>query len=370
MGHETRYRALTAFITRFGTVTSVGVEGTGSYGAGLARYLAANRIEVAEVLRPSRQVRRMRGKSDEIDAYAAAETALSGRGCSTPKHGDRAVEAMRVLTAARRSAIKAATQASAQIQDLLVCAPDSLRARFRVLRGTHLITALATTRMSKNDDLVTRTTRRTLRALARRFQDLRNEITGHDQALTGLVTRVNPALLQAKGVGLVCAADLLVTAGDNPTRIRSEAAFSRLCGAAPIPASSGKTVRHRLNRGGDRKANCALYHIAVVRLHSDPRIREYAQRRRAQGHTTTEIIRCLKRAIARETYRLITSPPAPIDTIRLRPMRHAAYLTLTRAAHDLGCSISGLSHLEHGYTTSTDRITRYRDYLTAHQNAA
>lgn len=364
------YRALTAFITAHGPLARVGVEGTNSYGAGLARHLIAAGIEVVEVLRPSRQVRRMRGKTDQIDAYAAARTALSRTGCSTPKNGDGLVEAIRVTVVARSSAIKAGTDTTLQIRDLLVSAPDTLRSQFRDLSGSALINMLARTRDHESDDRLTGLTRATLRTLARRIGMLDAEIAGHDRTLRRLVAEANPALLQAKGIGVICAAQLLIAAGDNPERIKGEGAFAMMCGAAPVPASSGKTIRHRLNRGGNRRANSALYHIAVVRLHSDSRTRAYAARRRAEGRTTKEIIRCLKRAIAREVYHLITNPPQPLDTTELRPLREAADLTLAQAADALKCSISTLSTIERGHSSNRQTITTYRDYLTHHQHAA
>lgn len=361
------YRALAAFIAGFGSVSEVGVEGTGSYGVGLARHLAATGVPVLEVLRPSRQVRRMRGKSDEIDAYAAAETVLAGTNCSVPKGRDGLVEAIRVVTIARRSAVAACTDSTLQIRDLIVTAPDPIRTKYQVLHGKSLITALARSRRHDQTDAVTAYTLKTLRALARRIQQFRTEIDEHDQALADLVTQVNPALLQAKGIGVVSAADLLITAGENPDRITNEAAFAALCGTSPIPASSGKVTRHRLNRGGNRDANRALHRIAVVRLHSDPRSRAYATRKRAEGKTTKEILRCLKRAIAREAYHLLTNPPEPINTSQLRSIRKAAGLTIEAAADELHCSMATLSHIERGHSSNRDKITNYLDYLTKHQ---
>lgn len=204
--------------------------------------------------------------------------------------------------------------------------------------------------------------------MARRVQQLRAEIEEQDHTLTALVTRVNPALLQAQGVGVVCAAELLIAAGDNPDRITSEAAFAALCGTSPVPASSGKITRHRLNRGGNRNANCALHRIAVVRLHADPRTRDYASRRRAAGTTNKEILRCLKQAIAREGCHLLTNPPEPINTSGLRPLRQTTGLTLQAAAQDLHCSMATLSHIERGHSCNRDTITTYRHYLTSKQN--
>jgi transposase len=361
------YRALTAFITAHGPLVKVGVEGTGSYGAGLARHLAGAGIEV---LRPSRQARRMRGKTDEIDAYAAAQTALAGTDCSTPKHGDGLVEAMRVTMTARAGAVKAATDTRLQIRDLIVSAPDGLRSQLRDLAGAKLVDTLAASRTRDTEDRLTGLTRTTLRTLARRVKALDVEISDYDRTLSGLVAEANPALLQAKGIGTISAAQLLIVAGDNPERIKSEAAFAMMCGAAPIPASSGQTTRHRLNRGGNRKANAALYHVAIVRLHADERTRAYAARRREQGKTTKEIVRCLKRAIAREVYHLITNPPQPINTTELRPLRETADLALAQAAGALKCSISTLSCIERGHSSNRQTIAAYRDDLTSRQNAA
>lgn len=361
------YRALAAFIAGFGTVAKVGVEGTGSYGAGLARYLSSAGVPVLEVLRPSRQIRRMRGKSDEIDAYAAAETALAGTNCSVPKDRDGRVEAIRVVATARRSAVAATTDAVLQIRDILVTAPEPIRARYRALRGKPLIAALAKIRLHDPDDVVAEHTLTALRALARRVQHLRIETDAHEQTLDDLVTRVNPALLQAKGVGVICAADLLIAAGENPDRISSEAAFAALCGACPVPASSGKITRHRLNRGGNRHANRALHRVAVVRLHTDQRTRDYTASRRAAGKTSKEILRCLKRAIAREVYHLLTNPPEPISTTQLRPLRQAAGITIETAAHDLHWSMATVSHIERGHTSNRAAIITYRDYLATQQ---
>lgn len=357
------YRALTVFISGFGHVDRVGMEGTSSYGAGLARYLAAAGLTVVGVLRPARQARR-RGKSDRIDAYQAAHTALAGLGCSTPKSSDGAVEAIRMVLVARSSAVKARTEALAQVSTLIVSAPAPLRTEYRSLPTTRLIAVLGRTRDRRDDDPVTATCRTVLRTLAKRITTLTDEITSHDAALRKLVAATNPALLQACGIGPVIAGRLLVTFGGNPGRVRDEAAFAMMCGVAPIPASSGKTSRYRLNRGGDRAANNALHDIAAVRLHADPATRAYTARRTTEGKTKKDIIRCLKRAIARQVYHLIVNPPEPIDPATLRALREAAGLTLQHAACDLGCSIQKLSYLERGLTQNRTAMIAYRDYLT------
>ncbi len=364
------YKALTAFITSFGPLDCVGVEGTNSYGAGLARVLAEEGITVMEVLRPKRQVRRLRGKSDEVDAYAAAHQALAQLGTATPKTSDGNVEMMRVVTAARGGAVKAHADAVSQIKSLLVTAPDPLRSEYEHLASQRLITTLAACRAHTGDDALTALTRSTLRDIARRATTLEEEVDHHDHTLKALVEDTNPALLQTRGVGVTTAAQLLITAGDNPTRIHGEAAFAMMCGACPIPASSGKTTRHRLNRAGNRTANSALYHIAVVRLSCDPATRTYAARRESEGKTKNEIIRCLKRAIAREAYHLITNPPQALDITELRRLRADAGLTLGQAADALGCSIQKISHTERGRCPDREFITTYRNYLTQQTSLA
>jgi transposase len=268
----------------FGQLTRVGVEGTGAYGAGLARLLRAERVEVIEVDRPDRKTRRFEGKSDPIDAVAAAKTALAAQRAATPKQRDGRVEAVRNLRVARRSAIDQRADTQRQIKALIVTAPDQLRQRLRGLGVKALITTCAALRPNRTDTTSPATAAAlALRSLARRHQQLTAEITDLDQLLQPVVAAINPALVAANGVGTDVAGQLLVTAGQNHDRLTSEAAFAMLCGAAPIPASSGKTTRHRLNRGGDRQANKALYRVVLCRLRWDPRTRAYLQRRTNDG---------------------------------------------------------------------------------------
>jgi hypothetical protein len=304
------YTALLAWMCGFGRVTRVGVEGSGAYGAGLAASLAEQSVTVVEVDRPGRRTRRFQGKSDPIDAIEAARATLAGHRTGTPKQRDGGVEAVRVLRIARRSAVTARADAQRRIKALIVTAPEHLRARLRGLTDTALITTCAGLRPGRAETgSPTGATKTALRSLARRHQQLTVEITDLEELLDPLVAAINPGLVAAHGVGTDTAGQLLVTAGHNHRRIRSEAAFARLCGAAPIPASSGRTHRHRLNRGGDRQANAALHRIAITRLRWDPATRAYAEKRTTQGLTKKEIIRCLKRYIAREIYHLITNPP-------------------------------------------------------------
>jgi transposase len=302
------YTALLAWMRGFGQLLRVGVEGTGAYGAGLARRLRDEQVEVIEVDRPNRKTRRFQGKSDPIDAVAAAKTALAGERTGTPKQRDGRVEALRNLRVARRSAVEQRADTQRQIKALIVTAPDELRARLRGLSVKQLITACASRRPDRADAATPATAVTiALRSLARRHQQLTTEIAELDELLDPLVAAINPDLLAVHGVGTDVAGQLLVTAGENHHRLTHEAGFAMLCGVAPIPASSGKTTRHRLNRGGDRQANCALYRVVLVRLRWDPRTRAYAERRTKEGLSKKEIIRCLKRYVARELYQLITS---------------------------------------------------------------
>ncbi|MGH3219434.1 MAG: IS110 family transposase [Streptosporangiaceae bacterium] len=306
------YARLATWAESFGTVDKVGMEGTGSFGAGLLRFLADYGLAVIEVDRPDRAGRRRNGKSDPLDAESAARAVQSGRAAGTPKSRDAQVEMIRVLRVARRGAMKARIQAGAQIDALILAAPEQVRAPLRKIAGRHRIRACAALRPGPIADPAS-AVKTALRALARRWQVLQAEIDDLDAQLTPLVTAAAPELLALPGVGVETAGQLLVTAGDNPGRLRSEASFARLCGAAPVPVSSGRTDRHRLHRGGDRQANSALWRIALVRMHCHQPTRDYIARRTAEGRTKTEIMRCLKRFIAREVF------PHLLATSRGRP---------------------------------------------------
>jgi len=304
------FAGLVAWAGRFGPVAAFGVEGTGSYGAGLARWLRARGDAVVEVDRPNRQARRRRGKSDPVDAEAAARAVLAGTATVAPKTGDGPVEMIRALRLARHSAVKARTQAANQLHALVVTAPDRLRARLRALSLVQLVAAAAAFRPGRRLGTPLAATKLALKSIALRHRQLSAEIQALDGHLDRLVAEVAPALVALKGVGTETAATLLVAAGDNPARLRSEAAFAHLCGVAPIPASSGRTTRHRLNRGGDRDANRALYLVATGRMAWDLRTRAYVARRTAEGLSKPEIIRCLKRYLIRELYPVLVTTPA------------------------------------------------------------
>jgi transposase len=291
------------WMATFGPVTRVGVEGTGAYGAGLARHLRRCGVEVIEVDRPNRLTRRRQGKSDIVDAIEAARGALSGRVSGVAKSADGNVEAMRALVVAKRSARQARISYLNQIRHLGYTAPDDLRERFRHVAPKALAAAAAGLRPQPAGDPVLHATKLAMRTLGRRVIALELDVAELDAVLARLVVATAPSLLELHGIGVDTAAILLVAAGDNSERIRTEGAFAHLCGAAPIEAGSGKTDgRRRLNRGGNRQANHALWRIAITRMSSDPRTRHYVERRHKEGLSKREIIRCLKRYIAREIY--------------------------------------------------------------------
>lgn len=355
------YRGLLGWLRRQGRVVRIGVEGTGSYGAGLARYLAEEGVGVVEVNRPDRQRRRRHGKSDTVDAEAAARAALNGDATATPKAGGP-VESVRVLRVARRSAVKARTQASNQINGLVVTAPDQLRCRLRDLGTEERVAICARFRSGEVTDPA-EATKLALRTLARRHVELSAEIDALDGELAKLCAAISPALLAAPGVGPEVAATLLVAAGDNPKRMSSDAAFAALCGASPVEASSGKVVRHRLNTGGDRQANNALWRIVLVRMSCDPRTKAYVARRTQEGKSKKEIIRCLKRHVAREVFALLTNPPAVPLGSELRSARLDAGITLATAAEVLGTWPTRLSELERGLKHDVELARRYQLWL-------
>jgi transposase len=347
----------------FGTICIAGVEGTCSYGAGLTRVLQAAGIEVAEVSRPDRAARRRRGNSDPLDAYAAARAALAGDRLAVPK--DEHTTALRALLSARRSAVKAHTAATNQLHALLVTAPAELRERYRRRHSPALVTALARCRPATHRDPTTVAVLTAAKALARRAEFLEHQNRDLTAQLDALVSQINPALRAAYGVGPATAAQLLVIAGANPHRLRSEASFAALCGTAPVPASSGTITRHRLSRGGDRAANNARYRIALVRMSNHPHTRGYVERQVVKGRTKKEILRLLKRAIAREVFRLLTRP-GPIDDYRdLRPARQAKNLTLAAVAQHFGVPIITVSRLERGHQRNHTLANHYRQWLTA-----
>ena len=356
------YGALQRWLEDFGTLVRVGVEGTGSYGAGLARHLQESGVEVVEVNRPNRQLRRQRGKSDTVDAESAARSALNGEATVVPKDHDDVVESIRVLRVAFCSARDTRTRLALQIRDLIVTAPAALResmpaktadrvahcAKFRPgnVRSPHEATRLA------------------LKTLSRRYQDLTHEMGDLTKLLDELTKEANPALRAAKGVGVDVASILLVAAGSNCHRLRNESAFAAMCGVSPLQASSGQTNRHRLNRSGNRQANNALWRIAMVRMTSDEETKTYLARRTAQGKTKRDVTRCLKRHIAREVFHLLQHPAYEEVGPQLRSTRTAAQISLQAVSDNLQVTLSKVSRIERGLQHDPEFVERYEAWLT------
>ena len=307
------YDELIEWARSLGRLTRAGIEGTGTYGAALARHMRERGVSVLEINRPDRSRRRSRGKSDPTDAENAARAVLAGDVRAIPKAQCGVVEAMRAVTMARRSAVKAKTQAINQLRALLVTAPEAIRVTLWRVKPQHCVARCARLQ-SLGDTPLLKALADTLRLLARRWLSLAKELRELDAALAQLTERAGHRLLAQFGIGPQTAATLLVTVGDNPERLRSEAALAALCGVSPLEASSGKVTRHRLNRGGDRAANNALWTISMVRMRSEPRTRTYVARRTAEGRSMKEIQRCLKRYIVRELYPLILADLA--DAVR------------------------------------------------------
>lgn len=339
------------------------MESTGAWGAGLARYLGAQGVKVIEVDGSDRKARRFEGKSDPTDAQAAARAVLSGRARGEAKTKDGLVEAVRTLEVVYHGAVKDRTRAINQFKALLVTAPEPLRACLRPLAFSAQLKRAR--RLGPVDNVVEAENRLALRELAVRIKFLDTQCQRLEVRIAELAAQASPALVGLPGVGLHVAAQLLAAAGDNPRRMGSEAAFAKLCGACPIPASSGKTSRHRLNRGGDRRANNALFTVVLVRLRHDPATRAYATRRQAEGKTGKEIVRCLKRFVAREVYQALTNPPQDLPTgTELRAMRQRHQLSLTIVAGALATTPTRLSGLERGLVHDTRLARRCRSWLT------
>ena len=301
------YRELEQWSRSLGTIHAFGIEGTGSYGAGIARFLTGRGYSVVEVNRPDRSTRYRKGKSDPTDAEMAARSVLAGVADAVPKSGQGEVEMIRMLKSAKDSAVKARTQAINQMKALIVTAPACLRETLDGLSVSALSARCRSFRIHRLSDPKA-AAKYALRSLACRYHQLSEEIRNLKAELARLIRIASPTLINIVGVGPDTAATLLITAGSSPERLRSEAAFAALCGVCPIPASSGKTNRHRLNRGGDRQANAALHRIVVVRLRCDHRTQEYMSRRTGEGMSKLEVMRCLKRYVAREIFSNLQTP--------------------------------------------------------------
>lgn len=295
------YRALIEWAAGFGAPLRFGIEGTGSYGRGLASAVRRAGHDVVEVARPNRQDRHRRGKSDLLDAENAARAVVAGTAEAIAKAADGTVEMIRHIKVAKNAAVKARTAAMQSLKAVLITAPVELREVLQPLPDMALLRRCAGLRPGELTS-VSAAVKHSLRAIAQRWMTLHDEITGHEKLLRSLVDQLAPQLTAAVGIGPDNASELLLTLGDNAGRLRNEAAFAKLCGACPIPASSGKTIRHRLNRGGHRQANAALHRIVIVRMKYHQPTRAYVARRITEGKTKPEIMRCLKRHIAREIW--------------------------------------------------------------------
>lgn len=361
----TGYQCLADAITSTAGRVHVGVEGTNSYGAGLTRALQADGLTVSEVLRPTRQVRRMDGKSDPVDAIAAARAVLSGHGLSTPKVTTGSGEALRYLHVARRKLVSVMSALSNQISSLLVTAPEPIRGKYQHLHRAERISALARCRPGGTDpSSLDSNVLTVLKTLACTHRDLASKAAMLTSRIKAILEQHQPALLDVYGIGPVTAAALVIAAGDNPERIGNQAAFAKLCGACPIPASSGRTQRHRLNRGGNREANKALHHIAVVRMGRHEPTQAYVARQRAKGKSNPEILRQLKRALCREIYRALTTTQTPNTSAeQLRETREAKGLSQSQAARALGVYPARINDIEHQRRPLPDLKQKYENWL-------
>lgn len=303
------YRAMLGWFRAHGEVLRVGVEATGTYGAGLTRHLALAGVPVLEVTGPDKSARRGKGKDDTLDAVQAARAALNGQRVSVAKDRSGAVEALRVLRTTRRTAVRNRRATLQQLHNTVVAAPDEVRDQVRNLTRMQLIRTCAGWRpdlVGYRDPVIA--TKIALKSLARRVLELNDEVADLDRLIQPLVTELAPGLVALDCVGIESAGEFLVAAGDNPARLHSEASFAMLCGAAPVPASSGKTSRHRLNRGGNRQANSALHMVVVSRMRMHQPTKNYVARRVNEGLSKREVMRCLKRYLAREIYRVLVNP--------------------------------------------------------------
>lgn len=325
------YADLLSWVQSQGDVAAIGVESTGSFGATLTRFLTAHAVRVVEVNRPNRLARHMDGKSDRLDAEQIARAVLGQTSTATPKAKSGMVEVIRTLRVTRSGAVKARTSAFNTLSGVVIGAPSPLRDELVVLTKRTLVNRCLRLRPESEDllglaadpdRLLVAGVKTALRDLARRWKQLDEEVKTLNKQIEALVRAAAPELVALHGVGIEIAGQFLVTAGDNAERICSEAAFAKLCGVAPQPASSGRTSgRHRLSRGGDRAANSALYIVTIVRMRHHQPTRDYVERRTAEGLSKREIIRCLKRYIAREIYtnlprraQAATTSPAPLPS--------------------------------------------------------
>lgn len=361
------YHQLTDFLTAH-HVTVVGVEGTNSYGAAITRHLIDHGYEVFEVLRPTRALRRRDGKSDPVDALAAARQVLTGQALSIPKDTTGPVESLRMLQITRNQLVATAAKLVTLIKSLLITAPVNVRQRYTAMTTPTLIATLSRCRPSSDLSDPINGTLTSLKTLATTYNTLRAQCDELDNKITDLVEVINPEMTQIFGCRAINAAELIVSVGENPKRIRSQAALAHLWGVAPILASSGRTNRHRLNRGGDRHANAALHRIVLVRMCHDERTRDYVQRRTREGLSKKEIMRCLKRAIVREIYQVLclgrpVKQSSGLRSDEFRALRSEKGLSQTQVARKLGCAPARISDIETGKRRLSELKSTYEEFL-------
>lgn len=354
------YRQVIGWLASNAPIEAVGVEGTSSYGVGISAELRRNGITVVEVNR-TRPAERRRGKTDRMDAYRAARAVLSGEAATAPKNAS--IEPLRALNVARRSANKSLQATWRQIGCILVNASPRLRDKYRTMERDTLVGHLAASRPDQIHDRDQADTLRALRSLARRHHFLQAELADLETHMELLAVNRNPGLMAIKGVGPVVATQLLIAAGDNPERLHSSASFAALCGTSPIPVSSGRTDRYRLNRGGDRQANWALHQIVKNRMLTDPRTRDYRDKHLAKGWTLKAIYRALKRAVAREIYQALIGNCIIPNYTDLRPARRSKNLTLQHAADHFNVWPAKISDLELGKIRDDTLADNYREWL-------
>lgn len=364
-------RRLESWVSAHGQVGKIGVEGTGSYGLGLQRVLQGAGHTVVEVNRPNRQLRRSKGKSDTVDAEAAARAVLSGQADTTPKSRDGIVESIRVLRVAKQTIRNHMSEIEAQIRHLSITAPDPIRADLQCRTTRQQMARAASYRPGDNPADLTCATKTALRMLARQWQHLDAEFKTVRDQLRDLAEHANPSLLQLPGVGGDTATAILTAVGDNVERIPHSAAFAALCGVSPIEASSGKSHGHRLNRGGNRQANAALHRIVVVRIsRKHPETMAYIQRRTSEGKSRRAIIRCLKRYVARQVYQALTDPQPVVTRDRLRPRRLALGLPLRVVAEHFQRPINAVVRIEKGIVHDPQLSAAYDQWLSQQEQAA
>lgn len=361
---EAGYAAMADAIGDPSRCAVVGVEGTGSYGAGLTSYLLERGYDVREVLRPKKEKRR-RGssKNDFLDAERAARDAASGKAKALPKAQDGWVMALRNLSAAERLATKTSTAAVNAAKSLLITAPEGIRAKYRGMGTAKMMSSLS--RKRATGDPVEDALYASLRTLAIMWKTSKEQAKSAAKSMKALLQEHAPALMEVYGCGTMAAAALAMSAGDNPERMGSKDSFASLCGVSPVEASSGKVVRHRVNLGGDRQANCALYRIVIVRMKYDDRTRAYVEKKTAEGKSKKEIIRCLKRYVANEVYRALMNPGRVVENrgSDLRKTRQQLNLTQSDVAGMLEVTPCRISKIERGTNKDPKLEKRYRELL-------